>query len=470
MKKTISILSFSALTLFSCGGGTKQNQTTETTAENTTPKEQIVEPKAEQPKEKPKPPEPYSVDNFSGKYIDFSKPVLITRKDDLAGVCEYFRYDGENRIIEYGCLTGQYDYEGYIRMFKIHYNGEKIDFVEKKEVYANLVDEKKDLIFKKDVSIFDKITGENIGFTYEADKNVKTLDPNSIASMRKYAESQNDILYRQFGPRYDFSDIDKWTKEKRDDQGRLTYSEIVVINELTDTYKITYSYGEDFVKKSVKLNQKGEFEGDEINSDWKYNLTEQYLHTDIEPKESSTQTAQNQNIAEKAFKKLYPDIKSCSGDNLSYEGFYEEESEGCNAGAMVHCFPLKTDGYLVISKNFFSGPGCAADYWYGTYIFKNGTLDTIKANFLPTPKLEQLLNKEKVADYKAQIAEFKTMYDKAPMNYLYYTVDNPTTLKVSLYPWDCEDAICDMDKSMLNYDNGDKVPEYTWDGEKFVKQ
>lgn len=28
MKKTLSILSFSALTLFSCGGGAKQNQTT----------------------------------------------------------------------------------------------------------------------------------------------------------------------------------------------------------------------------------------------------------------------------------------------------------------------------------------------------------------------------------------------------------------------------------------------------------
>ena len=27
MKKTLSILSFSALTLFSCGGGAKQNQT-----------------------------------------------------------------------------------------------------------------------------------------------------------------------------------------------------------------------------------------------------------------------------------------------------------------------------------------------------------------------------------------------------------------------------------------------------------
>ena len=468
MKKTLSILSFSALTLFSCGGGAKQNQTTPTTAENSNLKEEIVEPQAEQPKEKPKPPEPYSVDNFSGKYIDFSKPILITRNNDLAGVCEYFRYDGENRIIEYGCLTGQYDYEGYIRMFKIHYNGEKIDSVEKKEVYSNLVDEKKDLIFKKDVSIFDKITGENIGFNYEADKDVKNLDPTSTASMREYANSQNDILYRQFGPRYDFSDIDKWTKEKRDEQGRLTYSEIVVINELTDTYKITYSYGEDFVKKSVKLNQKGEFEGDEINSDWKYNLTEQYLHTDIEPKETTTQNTQN--IAEKVFKKLYSDIKQCSGDNFLYEGFYEEESEGCNSGASVHCFPFKDGSFFVVSTNFFSGPGCAAEYWYGTYIYKNGVLDTTTISFLPKLKLEDLLHPDKVGDHKTQISKFKNMYDKDPYKYLYYDMQPPKKLFVELYPWDCEDAICQMDKCMLQRNNDDKLPEYVWDGEKFVKQ
>ena len=283
MKKHLFILSLSALTLFSCGGSQKQNQNSTTENAKSADTVKTVEKPAEKPVEKPKPPEPYSVDNLSGKFVDSSKPVLITRDGDLAGVCEYCRYDGEDRIIEYGCLTGQFDYEGYIRMFKIHYNGEKIDSVEWKEVYSNLVDEKKDLIFQKDVSIFDKITGENIGFMHEADKDVKDLDPTSIVSMRKYAESKNDILWRQYGVMYDFNCIDKWKTEKRDDQGRLTYSEFVEESELTNTYKINYSYGDDFVKKAVKLKEKGEFEGDEINMDYKFTITEKYLHTDNEP-------------------------------------------------------------------------------------------------------------------------------------------------------------------------------------------
>ncbi|MBQ3657843.1 MAG: hypothetical protein II956_13560 [Bacteroidales bacterium] len=103
-------------------------------------------------------------------------------------------------------------------------------------------------------------------------------------------------------------------------------------------------------------------------------------------------------------------------------------------------------------------------------MLKNNVLDTINAGFLPVPKLEDLLNPNEKANYKEQISEFKAMYDKDPMNYLHYNFDVPTSLKVSLYPWDCEDAYCEMDKVMLSLDNGDKVPEYTWNGEKFVRK
>ncbi|MBQ2077562.1 MAG: hypothetical protein II471_08640, partial [Bacteroidales bacterium] len=77
---------------------------------------------------------PYDVDNTSGKYVDMSKPILITMKfeetDPTEALCEYCRYDGQGRIIEYGCLTGQFDYESYVRMFKIHYSGKKIDSIQ----------------------------------------------------------------------------------------------------------------------------------------------------------------------------------------------------------------------------------------------------------------------------------------------------------------------------------------------------
>ena len=86
---------------------------------------------------------PYDVDNTSGKYVDMSKPIMITMKfvesDSDESLCEYCRYDAQGRIIEYGCLVGQFDYETYIRMFKIHYNGKKIDSIQWKEVISGYV-------------------------------------------------------------------------------------------------------------------------------------------------------------------------------------------------------------------------------------------------------------------------------------------------------------------------------------------
>ena len=145
MKKIFLFASALAL-LSACSSGTStQNQNSNnsnpTTIDSTNqasiaPKNQV---------ETPQSVETYSIDNFSGKYVDFTKPVLITKKNDNGDdwICEYCRYDGENKIIEYGCITGQYDYEVYIRMFKINYNGSNIDSVQWKEVYANLVFEKK---------------------------------------------------------------------------------------------------------------------------------------------------------------------------------------------------------------------------------------------------------------------------------------------------------------------------------------
>ena len=85
-----------------------------------------------------------------------------------------------------------------------------------------MVDPKLGEIFKKGVSIYDQITGEHIGWLHPTDTAVKDLDPYSIASMRQYADTKNDILWRQYGTLYDFSGIEKWTKMERDNQGRPT--------------------------------------------------------------------------------------------------------------------------------------------------------------------------------------------------------------------------------------------------------
>ena len=235
---------------------------------------------------------PYDVDNTrDGKYVVESKPILITAKFDGDGeetLCEYCRYDTLARIIEYGCITGQFDYETYIRMFKIHYKGEKIDSVQCKEVYCGIASQKMDMIFKKGISFYDQFTGNDIGFILDTDKAPKNLDTKAIASMRAYADSKNDILVRQFAWMYDFSAIKEWGKELKDKEGVLIYSEFVDYNgDGDESYKINYSYGHcgDYTTKNIVNISHTEIEGETYENERNYVLTETYLHTDVDPRD-----------------------------------------------------------------------------------------------------------------------------------------------------------------------------------------
>ena len=176
------------------------------------------------------------------------------------------------------------------------------------------------------------------------------------------------------------------------------------------------------------------------------------------------------NVAEEVFKIRYPEIKDVYyRDSFFGAGAEPEECEGCNSGQELACFPLKDGGYLVAFCHDFGGPGCASEYQYWTEIYKNGILTDVK-DVLPLPSLEDLLNPSKTENYKNDIAEFRTMFEKSPINFLCYDFQPPQSLLVRLHPWDCEDAYNNMDKVMLDPYNEDKVPEYKWDGEKFVKQ
>ena len=233
----------------------------------------------------------YDFDNTSGKYVDTSKPIMITMKfeeaDHIESLCEYCRYDEQGRIIEYGCMVGQFDYETYVRMFKIHYSGKKIDSIQWKEVLSGYASDKKDLIFKKGISFYDQFSSQETGYYRDTDKGVKGLDPKSIASMRAYAESKSDMLERQFGRMYDFSGIKKWDKEKKDNLGLLTYSETKEgYDEEYEIYKINYSYLIDYTKLSINLQKRTIYDGEIYESEYDYVVYEKYLHTDTDPRKS----------------------------------------------------------------------------------------------------------------------------------------------------------------------------------------
>lgn len=179
----------------------------------------------------------------------------------------------------------------------------------------------------------------------------------------------------------------------------------------------------------------------------------------------------NENVAEELFRELYPEIKDTYSPNpFSIVGSFEEECEGCNSGQELDCYPLNDGGYLVVFTHDFGGPGCSTEYYYWTKYYKDGELTDEVQNILPLPSLDELLNPDKTEDYKNDIAEFRTMFEKSPMDFICYEFQPPMSLTVRLHPWDCEDAYYNMDKVMLDPYNEDEVPEYKWDGEKFIKQ
>ena len=177
-------------------------------------------------------------------------------------------------------------------------------------------------------------------------------------------------------------------------------------------------------------------------------------------------------IAEKIYKEWHPDgdYEGSSNNPLSYECSYDPGCEGCYFAEELHCYPMDDGGYLVISASVFAGPGCAGDYTYGTWTYKDGVRDTI-TGILPSPELEVLLNPEKVDQYEAEIADFKeNYYDKAPIYYQRFEFVPPKGLFVELYPYDCEETYPGMQESRLNSYNGDYILTYDWLGNVFQQE
>ena len=176
-------------------------------------------------------------------------------------------------------------------------------------------------------------------------------------------------------------------------------------------------------------------------------------------------------IAEEIFKKLYPDYNFENGgsdkvdEELSF-GIHEapDDCEGCYNGSYVYCYPKNSGGYLVVAKNYNVGPGCKPQYFFSSTYYNNDDFCEDYVGLLPSPQLEMLLNPNKIHGHESDIAAFKTLYDKNPDNYLYFECWPPCTIIVQLYPWDCDEAVCNMDQCMLSSQYEDQLLTYTWDG------
>ncbi len=200
---------------------------------------------------------------------------------------------------------------------------------------------------------------------------------------------------------------------------------------------------------------------------------------EIVSKNSETESGDHRSIAEKIFHNInvtHRNENKCDGDFSGLvcgERAFADECEGCIYGQDIYCFPKNDGGYLVVERKYYARLKSPPEYSYETRYFKEDcNYDHTNKNVpaLPTPKLEMLLNPNKISGHESDIAAFENFdYKKNPSKYLFYICLPPNTLKVELYPrsWNFK-ADWHMDKYMLSSRYGDQLLEYTWDGTKFV--
>ncbi len=180
------------------------------------------------------------------------------------------------------------------------------------------------------------------------------------------------------------------------------------------------------------------------------------------------------NYAKEIFKKVFPSVNCENGGTVighknggTIIG-YTYKIEVTGGGRRIYCYPKNDGGYLVVKEEVDYRRNCKGGYTFAITSYKDGDLYRDDIGALPLPKLEMLLNSDKISGHEFDIAAFKAMYDENPRKYLYYDCQPPDILKVELYPWICFDAVCNMDQCMLWSGHQDQLLEYTWDGTQFV--
>ena len=180
------------------------------------------------------------------------------------------------------------------------------------------------------------------------------------------------------------------------------------------------------------------------------------------------------NYAKEIFKKVFPSVNCENGGTVighknggTIIG-YTYKIEVTGGGRRIYCYPKNDGGYLVVKEEVDYHRNCMGGHTFAITSYKDGDLYRDDIGALPLPKLEMLLNPDKISGHESDIAAFKAMYDENPRKYLDYDCQPPDILKVELYPWICFDAVCNMDQCMLWSGHQDQLLEYTWDGTQFV--
>ena len=131
--------------------------------------------------------------------------------------------------------------------------------------------------------------------------------------------------------------------------------------------------------------------------------------------------------------------ESCDGD-LHFT--MNDDCEGYFGGTDIYCFPRKdenyqSDGWFVIEASMSCPEGIGCSHNFNAYVYDGEKLTPAE---LPVPALDDLLDGAKCKDRESDVEKFRAIFDQRPRDFIKYDINfQEKTLKAVLYPTDFEE-------------------------------
>lgn len=159
---------------------------------------------------------------------------------------------------------------------------------------------------------------------------------------------------------------------------------------------------------------------------------------------------------------------TCPEDcTLTYTYTFNEE-EGYEEVTTYTCFPLREDGYLVLSAFIGAAESSPGYYHHETFTFQDDKLTKV-TGMLPLPEeVDGFLSKEACEGKDAEVEQLRALYRSRPSDFVVYYADaGKQTLSLELRPRDLEEEEGVWSSAFWDLRSDDMIV-YRWNGEKFV--
>lgn len=193
--------------------------------------------------------------------------------------------------------------------------------------------------------------------------------------------------------------------------------------------------------------------------------------TQVEP-QAIEAPADSQGVAFEAWKMIMAEsgvkVKDKCPDDCTVEYTQSEEpDEGFFVESSVTCFPLKSGGWATFLYHLEAAESSPGVFSFNSYTFNDGTL--AKADLLPVPSIDELLDAEKCVGQEELVEKFKKVFAQRPKDFLvYYFRPKEKYVTIELRPLDVE-AEEEKGDWLETYWDLRHETVYKWNGEKFVK-